>query len=137
MLIRRIEWFAAIATAVATVYAVVAIIFLPVATTGLYVRGQAPVIMSVYARDSGLGRMAITCAFVAVFGVSVVAGAWAHTRRASVLGSTFVLTGAFGSVLVSVYGTPLVGGYTQIPALLALVTAVLSIVPSRQRGVAK
>lgn len=73
---RRVELILGVGTALAAIGAIVATIFVPLATTGHSVDGGAPVIHYLYARDHGLVPMLAVIVFIAALAACVLLGAY-------------------------------------------------------------
>jgi len=129
---RRVELLLGIGTAIAAVCAIIATIFAPIATSGLSVDGAAPITHAIYARDFGLLSMLVVIVSIAALAACVVLGAYYHARRGSTLGRAIMWAATLA--YIPLFATSLrQGGFAAYPALLALVCALVALVPSRRR----
>jgi hypothetical protein len=131
-MVRRIELLLGVGTVLAAAAAIVATIFVPIATMSLSVGDDAPIIRHVYARDNGLVPMLAVTAITAVLAVCVLLGAYVHSHR----GSTFaraIMLAAVLAYLALVPASVRQGAFAVYPALVALACALVALIPSRQR----
>lgn len=129
-MVRRIELLLGVGTALAAIAAMMATIFMPVATTGLIVAGRAPIIQSVYARDYGVVRMIVVMALIALLGALVLLGAFAHARRGSPLGRVLVCA-AVPCFFVLAIGSIKQGAFAEYPFMVTLACALFALLPTR------
>jgi len=132
-MMRRVELLLGIGTALAAVAAIMATIFAPIATTGLSVDGAVPIVRHVYARDFGLIPMLVVIVSIAALAACVLLGAYYHIRRGSTLARAIMWAAALAYIVL--VGTSLrQGSFAVYPAFLALVCALVALVPSRRRA---
>lgn len=129
---RRVELLLGIGTALAAVAAIMATIFAPIATTGLSIDGAVSTIRHVYARDAGLVPMLVVIISIAALAACVVLGAYYHARRGSTLGRAFMWAAALAYIVLTATSLRQ-GSFAVYPAFLALVCALVALIPSRRR----